>query len=1070
VTPLPGVGGSLFPGGFLAAMSNATAERGWPPGALESRRRKFVSWWERVETRCGPATGLRALFDLVAMPLASLLGFRARDAEFEPGRVRVQLRAEHRRLEMVIVPWASRPSGLWRDLSVRDPAGEHWCLLVAPPFVSIVDIRGHSLRRSADFVLPASLDARSFAAFWMSCSADSTLDALVEESSSFQDAVREDLQSGVVEALAAICPALGVAQTRSASSAFSEALTIVYRILFLLFAESRDLVPRHDPAFGPAYTVTSLCRQALATTEEPRGLWDGLAAVTRLSRAGCDTAELIVRPFNGRLFSRAAAPALETTTRTPRPGRSGRLRDAALAQSLIALATRPGHAGREEISYADLGVEQLGAVYERVLDLDAQTITDVASPQTKSRTTSTRTHSHRRKDTGTFYTPQSLAEFVVRRTLAPLVNGASSDDILNLRIVDPAMGSGAFLVAACRYLSGAYERALVDEGRCSDGDLDGEMRSNVRRTIAGHCLAGVDANPVAVQLARLSLWLTTLAKDKPLSFLDHQLRVGDSLVGTTPDDLWRGPRGKRGRIEASQPLPFQPAEFEAAMRDVVRPLRTLRIGHDDRVADVKQRERLWAAISADRSPMAAWRAACDLWCARWYWPDAQSPSPSETRAAIAALVSGDRTLDPRTLQAWRAKTKLAAQQTPFFHWPLEFADAFYDGTGTSRPRPGFDAVIGNPPWDLVRHDRADFVSFVRESGMYRSCDRGRLNLYQPFVERALRLTRIGGRVGLVLPWSFATDDGAADLREMLFSQSSVDTLIGIDNAEGIFPIHRGLRIAVLAATAGGRTSEIRARFGVRSAAEIDALPSVDAGNDSRETIRLTVDTIRHAGGPMLRIPDVRRAADFNRLRRLNRVLPPLGGEKGWRLRFGRELNATEDRERFGTEGLPVIDDKHIAPCRVAVPDDCRRIQPDEATRALADRSFQSARLAYRDVSGVGNRHALIAAIIPAGIVTTHTLFCLKTRIAIEQQHFLCGLFNSRELNTVVRMLMGSHVTTSLVEQLPVPIWTGDETQLLISRLARTLAESPEPTDSPENTGLSAELDRTVTALYDLAIG
>jgi Eco57I restriction-modification methylase len=1071
MTRLPGVGGSLFPGGFLAAVASENWRNGMPTLELESRRRKFVSWWHRVEMCCGPATGLRALFDLVAMPLASLLGFRAKDAEFENGRVRVRLHADERQLDMVIVPWASRPSGLWRDLSISQQTGEPFCLLLAPPFVSVVDLRGHSMRRSADFVMPAVLDTRSFAAFWTACAADSTLHVLVQASSSFQDGVREDLECGVVAALATMCPAIRLAQTQNASSAFSEALTIVYRILFLLFAESRDLVPRLNPAFGQAYTVTGLCRRVLEAPDEPRGLWEGLAAITRLSRLGCDTGDLILRPFNGRLFSRASAPALETTTRTPRPGRNCRLRDAALARSIVALATRPGRAGREEISYADLGVEQLGAVYERVLDLDAQAIADAAPPQTKQGSLGSRHHSHVRKDTGTFYTPQALAEFVVRRTLAPLVTGASSDQILDLRVVDPAMGSGAFLVAACRYLSAAYEQALVDEGRCSEGDLDSEMRTHIRRTVAGRCLAGVDANPVAVQLARLSLWLTTLAKDRPLSFLDHQLRVGDSLVGTTPDDLWREPRGNRRLHHASRGLPFQPVELESALRDIVRPLRILRHGHDDRVSDVKERERLFATISADRSPIAAWRAACDLWCARWFWPDGQSPSPAETRAAIAMLVTRDQMLNSRTLRQWLDTTREVARKTTFFHWPLEFADVFYDTTGAARSRPGFDAVIGNPPWDLVRHDRAAFVSFVRESGMYRSCDRGRLNLYQPFVEQAVRLTRIGGRVGLVLPWSFATDDGAAGLREMLFNVTSMDTLVGLDNARGIFPIHRGLRIAVVAATAGGRTSEIRARFGVRSPEEIDALPAVDAPpDDSRDAIRLTVDTIRRAGGPTLRIPDVRRSADLNRLRRLTRVLPPLGSDEGWHVRFGRELNATEDRQRLGNEGLPVIEGKQISPCRVVVPNDCLRIEPGEALRALPDRRYESPRLAYRDVSGVGNRYALIAAVIPGGVVTTHTLFCLKTRLALERQFFLCGLFNSREMNTIVRMLMGSHVTTSLVEQLPVPIWTGAEDQIQISRLAQALAESNEAPDSPAHASLIAELDRTVTALYDRAIG
>jgi hypothetical protein len=1066
--PLPGVGGSLFPGGFLARLaagSNATDLQDPSDEDLERTRRRFVSWWQNVEKECGPATGIRALFDLVAMPLAALLGFRARNAEFEPASVRAELRADGRQMDLVLIPWAARPSALWRDLFRPETTNApSWCLLLAPPFVSLVDLRGHALRHAADFELPAALDARTFAAFWAVCRGGDVLDALVKRAARFQDTVRQDLQVGVVQALETIAPALRTQRGSSAITSFSESLTIVYRVLFLLFAESRDLVPRHHPAFGPGYTISSLCREALSSPLAARGLWDGLAAVTRLLRRGCDTTDLIVRPFNGRLFARASAPALERSRSNRRSRRGISARDKALAQSLIALATRPGGAGREEISYADLGVEQLGAVYERVLDLDADTIGDAQpSDRAKPHSAGNRAHSNRRKDSGTFYTPQVLAEFVVRRTLSPLVRDASTDDILALRIVDPAMGSGAFLVAACRFLSDSYERALVNEGRCAETDLNVEMRSEIRRTVAGRCLAGVDANPVAVQLARLSLWLTTLAKDKPLSFLDHQLRVGDSLVGATPDDLWRDPTRGRPTTATAQAGLFDTAELDAAMRDTVRPLRTLRDGRDDSVADVRERERLWTSINSERSPLTAWRQACDLWCARWYW-NTRGPSPAEVRAVIASLTHSDRTLKEGVTRVWLQRAREIATRHGFFHWPLEFADVFYDNAGSPRSQPGFDAVIGNPPWDLVGRDRATLVTFVRESGCFPSCGRGRLNLYQPFVERALTLTRPGGRVGLVLPWSFCTDDGASALRRELFDRTRVDTIVGLENSGGLFPIHRGLRFGVLGATVGGRTSEIRPRFGLRSTNEIETLPDFeDASNTSTPSIRLTLDTLRRVGGPLLRIPDVRRAQDLERFRKLCRVLPALGDPQGWAVRFGRELNATEDSSLFGDDGLPVIDGKHIEAFRVHLHKTDRRIPATLALGALPDRRYEHARLAYRDVSGVGNKHALIAAVVPPKVVTTHTLFCLRTPLPLECQHFLCALFNSRELDTIVRMLMGSHVTTSLVEHLPVPKWTGDTEQREISRLAESLADSPE---APE---IKRELDGMVSTLFDRAL-
>ena len=453
---------------------------------------------------------------------------------------------------------------------------------------------------------------------------------------------------------------------------------------------------------------------------------------------------------------------------------------------MIALGTRPGPAGREEISYADLGVEQLGAVYERVLDLDPDDVVRHAPAAVDHRSRVREAHSARRKETGTFYTPQPLAEYLVRRTLSPLTRGATTDDILRLRVVDPAMGSGAFLVAACRYLSHAYESALINEGRCAETDLDADQRANIRRLVAVRCLAGVDANPVAVQLARLSLWLTTLARDKPLNFLDDRLRTGNSLIGASPDDLWRlRPNTGARRSERSRPL-LDASGLEAALSHIAAPLRELRERQDDTVADVRARERLWTSVSGDRSPLAPWRAACDLWCARWFWPTGRSsrpPSPSELGAALDAILRRDRTLSTERITGWLDEARTAARDHDFFHWPLEFPDVFYGDAGGRADRSGFDAVSGNPPWEMLRREagragslgreeksRAGTREFLRESGLYPSCDRGHLNLYQPFLERALSIARPGGRVGLVLPWGLASDEGAQSLRARLFDR------------------------------------------------------------------------------------------------------------------------------------------------------------------------------------------------------------------------------------------------------------------------------------------------------------
>jgi len=1070
VNALPGVGGTLFPSRFLA---NVAADRGGMRSHVARppvRGRTLSAWWTAVERECGPATGSRAAFDQVAMPLFGMLGYQAGAPRFDRHRAEARLRTPGgASVGLLLLPWAARPSTAWSEaVAAARRAGGRWCFVLAPPYLSLVDARGHASRRAAEFTLPDALDPASVGTLLAVASArafdgrpPTPLEALVEAGARFHDRVRLDLQDGVVRTLDELPPMLGRMGTGAQEvSPFDEALTVVYRILFLLFAESRHLVPASHPIYRRAYAIHTLCRSALAG--DSVGLWDALAAITRLSRAGCRTDDLIVRPFNGRLFARAAAPSVER--RRPGGGRPGlpSARSESLRRTLVALGTQPGPGGREAIDYADLGVEQLGAVYERVLDLDPG----------------------RRKQTGTFYTPQPLAELVVRRTLAPLVAGRTSDGILSLRVVDPAMGSGAFLVAACRFLADAFERALVEEGRRAPHDVDEGERAGIRRLVAERCLAGVDLNPVAVQVARLSLWLATLARGKPLGFLDHQLRAGNSLIGAAPDDLHRVP-GRRSRpVDRALPL-LDDQSLATTLRSIAGSWRALRDRPDDTVGDVRTKEVIWRRLTGASSPLEAWRLAASLWCAQWFWaddgensgPGGRRPSTPELRAALDAVLRGDRTLPDHRVREWLARARALAARYRFFHWPLEFPDVFYDATGAPRDAPGFDAVVGNPPWEMLRREAgpdvagvaspARMLRFVRDSGLYAACDRGHLNLYQPFVDRAMTLTRSGGRMGLVLPWSFAADEGARALRRRLFDEHAVDTVVGLDNAAGLFPIHRGVRFLVVTASRGGPACVTRGRFGVKTAAELDALPgreSADADSPAAFPIRLSRTRLSTAGGSARRVPDARSASALDALVRLCRDHPRLGAHDGWNVRFGRELNATDDRGRFGAAGLPVIDGKHLAPFVVDPSASTRRIVRREAERRLPDRRFDRPRLAYRDVSGVGNRRCLIAAIVPAGVVTTHTLFCLRTPLPAVRQELLCALFNSDVLDAVVRMLMGTHVTASLVADLPVPAWRDSDAERRLAALARRLARSPD--DAPAMTQLQAGVAR----LYGVAAG
>lgn len=1064
---LPGIGGWLLPARFLA-------EHVAPRAACDLRSQpQWERWWRDVARACGPATGVRTLFDTAAMPLFGRLGFRVRHPRFQPGAATATLHTPGgRTIALIIRPWAARPSALWRDATAaaRD-AGAEWCCVFAPPTLSVIPAAGHAHRRSLDFTLPATVEPASLGSFLSLAGAESfdarALERCIETAAVEQARVRADLQHGVMAALSSFTALLEQSPRapRSASiRAADEALTLVYRILFLLFAESRDLVPRHHPVYREAYTLSSLCEEALRASPA-RGLWDGLAAICRLSRQGGRVDSLEVFPFNGHLFASRAAPSLESTHGAGRRTRDSDARDLVVGTALLALGTRHEPAGRTVISYSDLGVEELGAIYERVLDADD------GKPRPRS-------HSKRRKDTGTFYSPQALADFVVHRSLAPLVEDRAADRLLELRVVDPAMGSGAFLVSALRYLAAAYERALVRDGRCGASDISDADRADFRRLIAQQCLFGVDVNPVAVQVARLSMWLATLAHTKPLSFLDHRLRAGNSLIGASPADITRSPGA------ATRDLPLFDAgtsRLEATLRRVIPALRDISGRPDDSVADVRRKETAWASLQDDNHPLSRWRQAVSLWCAQWFWPAGERrPSPAEIRAAAEALVHGRGELPVAEVDRLSKVARETARVHQCFHWALEFPDVFYGATDGPRRLEaghagdaGFDAVIGNPPWEMVRRDetserkgsaRDPIVRFVKESGLFPLCRRGHLNLYQAFIERSLTLVRPGGRVGLIVPWGFAVDDGAAGLRTALVDSGALDTIVGFDNARGLFPIHRGLRFAVIVATPGGKARDARAQFGITATRTIEAL-TASAGEPL--PIQLSAATLAEVGGPARRIPDLRREDDLPWLAAVMRAHPSLGAADGWRAQFSRELNATDDRDSFsparGRNSLPVADGKHIGPF-VTHLDRCERFIPLQVARQqLPDERFMQARLVYRDVSGVGNRFTLVAAVMPAGVVTTHTLFCLRNDVPAIQQHFLCGLFNSKLLNRVVRLLMGSHVTTSLVECLPVPCWEDTPAHQRIARIAARLV-SPYLSDLARHR-LCVHLNEAVEAFY-----
>jgi hypothetical protein len=334
---------------------------------------------------------------------------------------------------------------------------------------------------------------------------------------------------------------------------------------------------------------------------------------------------------------------------------------------VLALSTRPSpdRAGREPIAYRDLGVEQLGAVYETLLDYKPR-IQHVSGRNRSGGRVSVALEpgSGVRKATGTFYTPQPIAEYLVRRTLGPLVRDAAPDRILHLRVVDPAMGSGAFLVAACRYLADAYEAALIGGGGCHASDIGEPERAAIRRTIAERCLYGVDLNPMAVQLARLSLWLATLA---PTGRSRSWIIICRSATASWRMDR-QPPAGaeprRRHRADDRSVLPlFDDAGVREALKHALPVRFSLESIPGDTLDDVRAKEQALARLNRRQTALSRWKRVADLWCGCWFAPHGQRVPSSAFGALRDVILTGRGAFQkplPTAITAGHRHRRLAA--------------------------------------------------------------------------------------------------------------------------------------------------------------------------------------------------------------------------------------------------------------------------------------------------------------------------------------------------------------------------------------------------------------------------
>jgi hypothetical protein len=649
---------------------------------------------------------------------------------------------------------------------------------------------------------------------------------------------------------------------------FEELLRLVYRFIFLLVAEERDLLhPRRTPKatrdlYEQGYGLRRLRDRAVRRAAQDRhaDLWESVKIVFGGLAAGEPRLGL---PALAGLFTRERCPHLDKS----------RLENRALLSALFHLAWLRELSGLVRVNWRDMGPDELGYVYEGLLELVPEITADGRS---FSFAGADQSRGHARKTTGSYYTPDELVQLLLESALDPVVKRTVDahpdrpvEALLALAIVDPACGSGHFLLAAARRLAEQIAR-LRAGGTPTPDDYQHALRDVVRQ-----CIYGVDMNPLAVELCKVSLWMESIDPGLPLTFLESHIRSGNSLLGTTralmgdqvPDAAWAPLEGDDKKVIASLKrrnkdeiagqrfLAFERRNGTGALGDA---LRAVEEAPDGDAAALAEKEHQWTTFLASPAYEHE-KLVFDAWCAAFLWPKERF-GPVVDAAPTTAVWRALRDKEAPPSPALVETTRRIAEAYGLFHWELAFPHVFAKG--------GFDVVLGNPPWERVKLQEQEFFArrdpsianaqnaaerkkliaalpttnpdlwrewteatrvaqgqshFVRESGRYPLCGKGDVNTYALFAEHNWRILAPRGRAGFVVPSGIATDDTTKEYFSTLVSEKRLASLFDFQSGPGLFGEvgHARFKFCLLTIADGSERADLV--FFIRDVAEIHDL-------------------------------------------------------------------------------------------------------------------------------------------------------------------------------------------------------------------------------------------------------
>jgi hypothetical protein len=869
---------------------------------------------------------------------------------------------------------------------------------------------------------------------------------------------------------------------------FQQLLRLAYRLIFLLTVEERGVLHPVDDSpeaqaarerYAEGYSLRRLRDRALKRSAHDRffDVWEGVKVVLRGLASGEPRLAL---PALAGLFREAQCPDLD----------GAKLENRFFLQAMFRLSWLRADGALARVNWRDMGPEELGSVYESLLELVPQ-IADAG--RRFGFATGDETRGNARKTTGSYYTPDSLVQVLLDSALEPVIARTIAehpDDpvkaLLELSIVDPACGSGHFLLAAARRLAGHVAR-LSAEGTPTAA----EYRHALRQVVA-RCIYGVDLNPMAVELCKVSLWMEAVEPGLPLTFLESHIQQGNALLGTTPelmaggipDDAWKPIEGDDKKVASALKKRNKAAaegqrgldslwtpSSGGAQEQVAKEVAALDAASDESLAQLVAKRTKWEEIRASEAYRHA-KLTADAWCAAFVWP--KEPGPLAEVAPTNELWRQLRDRQGTPPKLLLKTTAELAGQYQFFHWHLGFPQVFARG--------GFDVVVGNPPWDLLRFSEEEFFAerrpeiasagtaakrkkkiaalekedpdlfatyraglrkvagenvFSRCSGRFPLCGVGRVNLFALFAETAPSLTGASGRVGQLLPSGIVFDDSTKAYFQGVVDQHRLVSFFDFENREGLFPaVHRSFKFGIL--TLAGAEAAAEAEF-VFFATRIEHL-----GEDERR-FALSAEEIALLN-PTTRTCPIFRSKRDAELTKTIYLRAPVFTASGWKVNLQRLLNGSDDSGLFmesATAGcLPLYEGKYFhhfqhrwlthdqgddrAPSENELQDPGFRLTPrhwyptaDIRTR-FESLWAKSWVAAWRDITNATNERTFIAAVLPSmAIVNTAKVILLGEEHVRFSTSLLANLSSFTFDFAARQKTGGTHMAGYIVEQLPL---------------------------------------------------